>query len=198
MVRMTYHEIISIVESLAVTSAAIVAIIGINAWRREAKWKRKAEVAEEVLLAFHKVQAAFEVIRSPAVWQDELPPDSTGSLQEKAAVTSRRFHANADAFTHLRTLRWKYHIMFPKASEEPFKEVELLLGKILSSSHMLGAVVWPRQGTNLPEEEFQKHLNEMHELESWHWRFNDERDPFKPRFANALRQVEAECSRYVA
>lgn len=195
---MTNQEILSTVEALAVISASIAAIVGINSWRREARWKRKAEVAEEVLLAFYKVQSVFEVIRHPVVWHEELPTEGSDQLQERAAVTSRRYQANMDAFNNLRTLRWKYRIVFPKANEEPFEEVEVLLRKILSSSYMLGAVVWPRQGTGLQGEEFERHLKEMHELESWHWRFDDERDPFKPRFEKALRQVEAECSRYVA
>lgn len=195
---MTYQETLSAVEALAVISASIAAIVGINAWRREAKWKRKAEVAEEVLLAFYNVQSVFEVIRSPLVTSDELPPEGADRLKSDASVTYKRYQANVDAFNALRTFRWKYRIVFPKADEAPFEEVEVLLRKILSSSYMLGAVVWPRQGTDLPEEQFQKHLKEMHELESWHWRIDDERDPFKLRFEKALRQVEAACSRYVA
>lgn len=194
---MPYQDGIATIEALAVTSASIAAVIGINAWRREARWSRKAEVAEEVLLAFYKVRSAFEVIRHPLEVLDGNQAEASDVLRERAAVTSRRYQANMEVFDNLRALRWKYHIVFPKATEAPFDEIEALLRQILASSYMLGAVVWPRQGTDLPEEEFQKHLKEMHELESWHWRFDDENDPFKPRFEKALNQIEVACSKYM-
>ena len=194
---MNYHEFLSTVEALAVIAASTTAIVGINSWRKEAKWKRKAEVAEEVLLSFYKVRSVFEVIRHPLVGMEEISQDRTDELRSSAAVTTKRYQENMVAFDQLRSLRWKYRVVFPRADEEPFEEVEVLLRKILASSYMLGAVVWPRQGTNLPEPEFQKHLKEMHDLESWHWRLDDENDPFKPRFEKALKQVEVACSKYM-
>lgn len=195
---MSYHEILSIAESVAVICASIAATIGISSWRREARWKRKAEVAEEVLLAFYKVRSVFEVIRSPVVWNEEVDSEDKDQLRARASVTTKRYQSKVAAFDHLRTLRWKYCIVFPRATQAPFEEVEVLLRQILSSSYRLGAVVWPRQGTDLPEPEFQKHLEEMHDLESWHWWMGPENDPFTPRFMKALKEVEAACSRYVA
>ena len=54
-----------IIASLSATIASITAIYGINSWRRESKWKRKYELAEEVLANLYESYQSIQIIRSP-------------------------------------------------------------------------------------------------------------------------------------
>ena len=59
--------VFDILKSISIIIASGVAIYGINSWRREIKWKRKYELAEETLSLFYEVQDAISIIRSPFV-----------------------------------------------------------------------------------------------------------------------------------
>lgn len=52
MCEIDWNLFFDVIKSLSIIIASIVAIYGINSWRREAKWKRKYELAEEVLSLF--------------------------------------------------------------------------------------------------------------------------------------------------
>ncbi len=62
---MPLNLVFEIIKVVAVVIASFVAIFGITSWRREAKWKRKYELAEEVLSLFYEVRERIESIRSP-------------------------------------------------------------------------------------------------------------------------------------
>ena len=68
---LTLNEIVDIIKSLGVIIASIIAIRGINNWRRESKWKRKYELAEEVLASIYEAHHAIQIIRSPLGFSDE-------------------------------------------------------------------------------------------------------------------------------
>jgi len=63
--------IFDIIQNISIIVASAVAVWGINSWRREAKWKRKYEVAEEVLSLFYECREKFQVIRSPFGYEGE-------------------------------------------------------------------------------------------------------------------------------
>jgi hypothetical protein len=57
-------EFIKILESLAVFTASIAAIFGINSWRREIRGRKRYELAEEVLALFYEAKERISAIRS--------------------------------------------------------------------------------------------------------------------------------------
>ena len=60
---MTNEEIkmiLEIVNTIAIIAASVVAIYGINAWRKEFQGKRNIELAEEVLCLFYRAERAIE------------------------------------------------------------------------------------------------------------------------------------------
>lgn len=56
---------IELVESLAITFAAGIAMWGINSWRREFLFRKEYELAEEVLPLFYKAPDLIRGIRNP-------------------------------------------------------------------------------------------------------------------------------------
>ena len=63
---MDLKSFLSVIQVLSVTIASMTAVYGISSWRRETKWKRKYELAEEVLSCFYEVSDSFDAIRNPA------------------------------------------------------------------------------------------------------------------------------------
>ncbi len=45
-------EFSSVIRDASIVIASITAIYGINSWRREHRWKKQSELAEEVLTLF--------------------------------------------------------------------------------------------------------------------------------------------------
>lgn len=76
---MTFSDIASYVlknlDSISVMIASWAAIWGINSWRREAQWKRKYDLAEEVLSLFYESRDKIRFIRSPIVFSEEMIAD---------------------------------------------------------------------------------------------------------------------------
>ncbi len=56
---------VEVVQAVAVIVASVVAIFGINAWKREYVGKRRMELAEEVLAMFYEVRDVMHDIRAP-------------------------------------------------------------------------------------------------------------------------------------
>jgi len=56
---------LQIIRDVAVMAASLVAIWGINAWRREFKGKRDMQLAEDVLCLLYQAEHAIEAIRFP-------------------------------------------------------------------------------------------------------------------------------------
>jgi hypothetical protein len=65
MCEIDWNLLFDIIKSISIIIASTVAIYGINSWRRETKWKRKYELAEETLSLFYEVQDVISIIRSP-------------------------------------------------------------------------------------------------------------------------------------
>ena len=60
--------ILEVIKVVLLIMASGVGLYGINAWRRETRWKTKYNLAEEVLTLVYEVQHTIDVIRSPHRW----------------------------------------------------------------------------------------------------------------------------------
>ena len=66
-----------IVTIVAITTAAV-AVLGLNAWRRQGKTKARFEVAKEFSTATFAVRAALDDARVPMISHREYPPPEPG------------------------------------------------------------------------------------------------------------------------
>lgn len=96
------NDILQVIKSIGVIIASGVAVLGINSWRREAKWKRKYELAEEVLSNFYEAYHAIQIIRSPFGFGHEgssRPKQDSETKEEsqiynQAYISRERFERN--------------------------------------------------------------------------------------------------------
>ncbi|WP_228235727.1 hypothetical protein [Allomuricauda sp. M10] len=191
-----------ILKSLSIIIASSVAIYGINSWRREVKWKRKYELAEEVLSLFYEVQETISIIRSPLGYvnegssrkrmENEKPEDT--EILDRAYTVIERFEKNKEPFFKLRAMKYRFITVFGRESESPFNEIVKLTNKIMTVSNFLGRRYWRDQGRRkFTDEQFQKHLDKMEEYEAVIWEGYED-DKIKSQLDNIVLQIEKICN----
>jgi hypothetical protein len=197
-------------QSVSVIVASVIAsgtvIYGVNAWRREYTGKRKIELAEEVLALFYEARDAIRFIRSPFGYVGEgstrkSAPNETSeekSINDNAYVVNERYIKRQDLFNKIYSMRYRYMAQFGKDWAKPFDELDKIVRELLISAHML-ANYWKesqyRQWKN--QEEFQRHLDELHKYEAIFWEMTPDKDPITPRVEAMISEIEAQSAKVI-
>ena len=197
--------IFDIFKSISIIIASCVAIYGINSWRRETKWKRKYELAEETLSLFYEVQDAFSVIRSPfgninegkTRKREKNEKEEDSIILDQAYTVIERFEKNKEPFFKLRSMKYRFITLFGKESEQYFNDVIKLTNKIMTVSGFLGRRYWQDQGRRkFTEVQYEKHLNKMFEYERIIWEdYGEDEDEIKKELNRIISEVEKICNK---
>jgi hypothetical protein len=197
---MDFTNIFQILQSILIIIAAIVAIIGVNAWRREYVGKRNIDLAEEVLALFYEARDVIRSIRSPFGFVGEgrtrnADPNESPEekqIKDRAYVVFERYSKRQDLFSKLYSMRYRYMARFGKDSAKPFDDLNKIVNEIFSSAQML-EYYWKDQGHRAwrNEKEFEQHLKEMKKEEAIFWEMSPDKDPIKPKLDAAIADIEA-------
>lgn len=194
-------------ESVTVVSVVIAAasfVYGVSAWRREFLGKRQIELAEDVLSLAYEIEEVIRYIRSPfsniseghTRQRQDYESEEETELLNRAYVVFERYSSHEEKFAKFRSMKFRFKATFGRTSAEPFEEIDKVIKEIFASAHILGSHYWPRQGrVQMQQDEFQKHLDEMHHHEAVYWYQGDERDEIGPRVSNAIQRIEEEVQR---
>jgi hypothetical protein len=132
------ESMFSIVESIAVVFASIAAFKGIREWRKEAKWKREYELAEEALALFYDAGERLKKIRfhgglmsegSTRKKSEYETPEQTRILND-GYVGFERYEREKEPFLKLKNLKFKFGVVFGEKAKEPFERLDSLLMQI--------------------------------------------------------------------
>jgi len=196
-----------IIQALSVIIASIIAYYGISSWRKETMWKRKYELAEEVLSCFYEVSENFDTIRNPAGYvgegktrkrnENESPEES--KILDSAYVVIERFEKVKAPFIKLKSLKYRFMVLFGKESEKPFNKIIKLTNKLFLASHRLGYKYWKDQvRQKFTDEKFDYHLKKMHEQEAIFWAdFGEKEDVFKNDVDEVISEIENICQKII-
>lgn len=203
---MNFETIINIIETSSIVIASFVAIYGISSWRRETKWKRKYELAEEVLSCFYEISERFDEIRCPAGYVGEgstrkrkdNESEEESLILDNAYVVFERYEKDKTPFIKLMSLKYRFMVLYGKEAGKPFEEILQLRNKLFSASHLLGQRYWKDQGRKtFTESQFEKHLKKMEELEAIFWADYGEKDEFKDSVNKVVTKIEAICKEII-
>ena len=193
--------IIELAESLAVIVAALVAIWGINTWRREKKY----ELAEDVLASFYEAKDKISIIRMPISFEEETKnrerdssesPDQAKTL-DRAYATIKRYNDNLEFFSKLFARRYRFRIRFGQDKEKPFYDLSKLIAEILTAIRMLG-YLWNRQTQThlrMKEGEAEKLIEDIEKYEAIIWEYMKEPDPINERVEEIISEIENTCGK---
>ncbi|MGF1718407.1 hypothetical protein L4D08_26545 [Photobacterium chitinilyticum] len=179
-------ETIAIIsKAIAIIAASWAIISGVGAWKREFIGKRKIELAEDVLASFFEVKDAIASIRNPFSYQGEGKTRKRGEgespdeseLLDRGFIVFERYEAYKEVFVRFNTLKYKFMASFGPESEDVFSETNKIMNRIFFSARQLATNYWQRQGkVPMEDEEFKKHLDDMHKFEGIFWDRMDEKD----------------------
>lgn len=200
------EKISALIQGCSIIIASITAIYGVTLWRREAKWKRKYEIAEEVLTCVYEISDRFEEIRSPASYtgeglsrkKGEKETEEQSKILDIAYVTIERYEKDKSAFIKLASLKYRFMVLFGKGASKPIEDIFILKNRLLYASRRLGERYWIEQGRkSFSEKEFEKHLIKMEEFEAVIYSDNDENDQFKKTMNDAINHIEEVCQQII-
>jgi hypothetical protein len=199
---MNSNTIFSIIQNASVIIASLVAIYGITAWRREARWKRKYELAEEVLSLFYECKEKIAIIRSPFGYTTEgktrkRNENETREVSERldsAYIFIERYEREKEPFIKLRTLKFRFMTIFGKDSGKYFDEITKILNTIFLAANRLATTHWVNQGRNQRSDtDIKKHSEEMQKNEKIIWSDPDQSDETTERIETCIKEIENYC-----
>ncbi|MGX5174279.1 hypothetical protein ACUR5C_09690 [Aliikangiella sp. IMCC44653] len=175
-------------QAVAIVAACWAIISGVGAWKREFIGKRRIELAEEILASFFEIKDAISYIRNPFSSGEEGKTRKKGEneskeeeeLLDRGYIVFERYESRKDAFVKFNTLKYKFMASFGQESEEIFIECNRTLNSIFISARQLATHYWQRQGkVKMKDDEFQRHLAEMHRHEGVFWDRMDDDDEIR-------------------
>ena len=202
MCNIDWKLIFDLLKSLSIFIASIIAIYGINTWRREARWKNKYQLAEEVLSLFYEVQECISIIRNPMGSSNEGTTRKReknerlddSEILDRAYVTIERFNNNSEAFYKLRAIKYRFVTIFGKKYQEPFDSIIKVTNRIMMASNFLGRNHWKNQGKHyLRDEQHSQNLKLMHKYEAMIWEKHDEKDEIRTEIEGIISDIERIC-----
>jgi hypothetical protein len=200
------NTLFTLIQSISIIIASAVTVWGINSWRREAKWKRKYELAEEVLSAFYEGREKIQLIRNPFTGvsegksrkRKENETSQESEILDSAYVFIERYELHKEPFIRLSSLKFRFMTLYGKNSEQPFIEIQRIVTEIFVAANRLGNRYWKDQGRRFADEKkFESHLKQMHDAERIIWADYDQEDKIAARVDNCISKIEEYCAHII-
>jgi hypothetical protein len=199
--HMTLETWIKLFQGISVIVASIVAIYGINAWRREFVGKRRIELAEEVLALFHEATDIIRYIRDPGGFSKEGSSRETEGQEtplvkearDRAFVPMERYNKHRATFSKLYSLKYRFVAYFGKDAAAPFDDLRGILNEIFRAARRLARYWSIESGTPMTEQQVKK--REM--SEAIFWEDEAEKDPINPKLDRLVNDIEARCKKVI-
>ncbi|RLD74012.1 MAG: hypothetical protein DRI87_02355 [Bacteroidetes bacterium] len=198
---MNINLIFDILQNISIVIVSFVAIYGINSWRTEMVWKRKYELAEEVLSLFYEARESIEIIRSPyghtgegkTRKRKEKETEEQSEILDRAYVIYERYEKVKTPFTKLKSLKYRFMAIFGEDKGLPFDNLSKLLDKLFFASYKLEKY-WNDQGRKkFTDEQFQKHVDKMEKFEEIIWSDYGEPDLISEEINKVVENIETIC-----
>lgn len=200
---MNLEQILSLVQLISIIIVSGVAICGINSWRREAKWKRKYELAEEVLSLFYEIKDILNAIRSILGSKDEgktrIPnpnePPAKKELLDQAYVTWERYLKYADRFRKLHSLRYRFITVFSNDAAKPFDTINKIITELNIAVQMLANYWYQRNYLYefLGQEQMETLIKSIDSYEAVIWAGLHKPDPINDMVDSMVKEIEDIC-----
>lgn len=96
----------TLLAGAAACSGAFIASLGLNSWKRQAKWQTDRELARAVFVALRKRQDAIYHVRNPFGWSDEYEVDdeSIPEWQRKWKGLENKYQKRWDKLIEVRQI----------------------------------------------------------------------------------------------
>ena len=190
-------------QAASVFVASLIAICGIEAWRKEFVGKRRIELAEEVLALFYQAKDVIGWIRFPTSFVAESAtrkPESDETSTEKgindqAYIFYKRLEQYSELFSRIHALRYRFMAQFGRNTSVPFEELKSILDDLqsdLDSWIMLSRVDTRRHD----QQQLQAHQARIEKREKALWGLG-KADPISLSVENVVENVDRICRPHI-
>lgn len=191
---MTLTEFAQIAQSVSVILAALFAIYGFDAWRREHVGKRRIELAEDVLTLFYQARDVIADIRSPFGFAGEGETRKPGANErpehkqvlDSAYVLIERYNHHSELFSRIQSLRYRVMAQFGVEAAKPFDSLNEIIHELILAARRMARL------NTLPEAEEKDH-RELVEIDHIYYSTGSADDPIAPRVEQAVAEIERTC-----
>ncbi|WP_286760922.1 hypothetical protein [Salegentibacter sp. UBA1130] len=184
-----------IIESIVVIIASLVAVWGIIRWRLEEKWKRKYELAEEILASIYEFEQNVDYMRlgistkeevSDRVRQENETPEISRAL-DQAFIIRTRFNKNKEAYDKLRSLRFRFMAVYGKDHGKHILDFITIVNKVFSATDEF---IWLSAGEFDYDPEYKRErLKEIRKI----LYSSSKEDPIKKELGEKIAALERIC-----
>lgn len=135
-----------IITSLSALVVTFFAYKGINTWKDEAKWNRKNQIIEKVLVLFYEAENKIKEMRSPSkpnlnkIRIGELNEDGISVTEEyyNAIATLKIYNKNKTIFDDIEKNRQIFKAVTRKADYiKPFTDILILTQEIIDNCNYI-------------------------------------------------------------
>ncbi|NCS98971.1 hypothetical protein GW764_02170 [Candidatus Parcubacteria bacterium] len=135
--------ILEIINTVAIGVGAFMAVVGINAWKKQLKGSTEYELARRYLKAVYKVRDAIKYVRNPFISVEEMTkayeennindPDFSDNRKTNRAVYSVRWEKVIDARTDLDVELLEAEVIWGKKAIEVASNLNAQITKLYVS-----------------------------------------------------------------
>lgn len=157
--------------------------------------KRRAEVAEKVLADFYEIRRAFDVIRSPMIWAEEMQSEdgvAEDIISNDGFNVRRRMRQYSDLFSRLDATRFAFGALFGHTATDAYMKLVRVHNRVFEAAGDLLRYRGQEEDGNLRE-----HLRKMRRVAFSMTHYDDEgqevADTIKSELDEIIAEIEALC-----
>ena len=199
-----FENLTETISSASVIIASIIAIMGVSSWRRETRWRRKYELAEDILSNAYDVQIRFRLIRRSISYPDEGKTRQIDLAENPkhshfirlGYIIFERFNNEKEPFLALEKLLFRFMAVFGKEKSKPLEEIINIKNEILINADLFVKYsIWRHDeiaNDSSDHDQLSNYNNAIAESKLVIWERQGD-DKINLRVENALRELEAIC-----
>ena len=138
-----------IITGLSALTAAIIAILGLQAWKKQLKGKTEYELAQRLLRNVYKVRDALALVRNPFQSAAEISQamkeanierdplkDPSIQIRSEGAVYQRRWQKVQDAYLNLESVAFEAEAIWGQSVKDNLKPLQECTSTLASTIQM--------------------------------------------------------------
>ena len=203
-------DIADLATSAGVILGIPLALYGIDSWRREAMWKRRAELCEEVLALCYETKEIISYIRSPGGFDSEGgtrkpaegEPDNVRRQKDRAWVPIERHNKQLEKLSRLWALSYRFRAQFGVEKTQPIEDLRDVINSVKSAAFILSTLATSLTWDVMTSEQIKQNTALVRKYEARIWEGLSAGDPvdgvtppdeLQSKVDHAVHQIERTC-----
>lgn len=186
-----------IITGLSAMTAAIIAILGLHAWKKQIKGKTEYELAQRFLRATYRVREALAGVRNPFQSSGEIAQamqeaniegnpinDPQIHSRSEGAVYQKRWQKVQEAFVELESVALEAEVIWDQPAREKLKPLQQCSATLLANIQM------HLRNMENPPRNYNRETEQAIETIIYGWPDNPNDNPFSKEIAEAVGKME--------